>query len=60
MSSREFQEWRALDTIEPVDPERRADVRLAALMAHVANVMLGKNKQTGEPCDERRWRQSRM
>lgn len=49
MSAREFQEWRALNEIDPVDAEYRADVRVALLAATFANVTIGKNKQTGKP-----------
>lgn len=48
MSAREFAEWRALNQIDPIDAEYRADVRAAMLAAHLANITVGKNKKTGK------------
>lgn len=50
MSAREFAEWMAFDSLEPIG-QRREDLRMAVLAALIANQWRGKDTEPYKPAD---------
>ena len=51
MSSSELTQWMAFDTLEPIDSERRADLRAGIIASTIANCHRRRDAQPFKPSD---------